>query len=102
MSFVNFSIKWSITDCLHCKALFAIPTDVSNRYRDTHDTFFCPYCKGSMYYPEENETEKYRRLAAEKDRCCISAMEKANSLELKVRAYKGVVTKLKANTRQHS
>ena len=99
MSTFNMSIGWVIHDCLDCHALFGMPIDVDNQYRDTHKTFYCPYCKGEAYYPQETDEEKYRRLATEKDKCCISAMEEANSLERKVRAYKGVVTKLKSRGR---
>lgn len=96
MSTFDLTVTWSAVDCAHCKALFAMPENVNSKYRDTHESFHCPYCRKGMYYPAESEKERYKRLMLEKDKCCISAMEKANTLERKVRAYKGVVTKLKA------
>ena len=86
---------WTQESCLSCKALFAMPNDVVNRYRETHKPFNCPYCQYELYFPAESEKEKYRRLFEEEKQCCISAREEANTLEYKVRAYKGVVTKLR-------
>ena len=90
---------WTIINCIRCKALFAFPNNVHTQYMQNHKDFCCPYCKETMYYVQETDAEKYKRLAEEKDRCCTSAMEEADNLERRVRAYKGVVTKLKRGMR---
>ena len=57
-------------------------------------TFHCP--NGCLrYFPQETEEQRLKKRLMQEERCCISAREEANTLERRLTAYKGLVTKLK-------
>lgn len=92
---MNLTTEWHQTACIDCKALFAMPKATNQRYRDSHKSFFCPYCKSGAYYPQETDEEKLVRRLRDEQRCCINARDEANSLERSLIATKGHVTRLK-------
>jgi hypothetical protein len=91
-----FETEWNQITCCTCQGLFAMPTQVRDRYHENHEIFKCPYCGQEQYFLKESKEERYRKLAEYKEQCCIAAREEAKRLERKVIAYKGVVTKMNA------
>lgn len=90
--------EWSQHRCIKCKALYAMPKMVENEYRDTHETFYCPYCKQAHHYPQETDEERLKRQLKNVQYCCDQYEQKSERLELSRRALKGHVTRLKQKT----
>lgn len=87
------NIEFRIMTC-SCGLAFAAPEEWCKTREKDQRTFWCPNgC--SRWFPQETEEHKLKRLLADEQNCCIAAREEANSLERKVIAYKGVVTKLR-------
>ena len=86
---------WSQHHCIKCKAIYAMPKMVEDEYQDSHQTFYCPYCKQPHYYPQETDEERFKRLYESEKRCCLNAQEEAESLYKSVVAYKGHLTRAK-------
>lgn len=94
--------KWYIVTCFHCSASFAIPDDVDDRLRESHENFYCPFCRGGQSYSAKSEKEKLkdelnycRRVIREKDVAVSNAEYEKESVVRSNRALKGVVTKKK-------
>jgi len=93
-------------DCLRCHAFFAIPKVVGDNLRETHESFYCPYCRKGMLYPKKTESEKLtqqlkqtKSALAQEQECCIEAREETNNLEQQLKrtraGYKGAIVSLK-------
>lgn len=94
--------SWFVEDCLHCHALFAMPRSANDRYRKTHESFFCPYCKGSMCYPSKSDEERLRDENNNLKQLLewrANALEAANKIaavrERQRRAHKAQATRLR-------
>ena len=92
---MQLQTTWSVHRCISCKALYAMPKSVENTYRESHEEFYCPYCRQSHYYPQENSEERLKRQLKDVQACCTEYEEKAENLEKSRRALKGHVTRLR-------
>lgn len=105
-TFVTVTIE--PVQCGVCHAWFGLDATFHRKARESKKSFTCPYCSKSLSYIEtENQRlrdelakEKHRTEQAKADRDwwqghanTIQAV--ANSTERRLRAHKGVVTKLK-------
>ncbi len=95
-------------ECINCGITFAYSKAHDNRLRETHANFFCPNGH-SMCYTGKTEAEKLRdELTREKHRTEQAqadakywreakerAVAREQAQERRVRAHKGIVTKLK-------
>ena len=55
-------VNWYVHECISCHTLFAIPVIVNNQLRASHQSFRCPFGH-SQFYPEKNDTEKWKEYA---------------------------------------
>ncbi len=78
-----------------CGLTFAIPEKWALKLEDNHKHFYCPNCKISKYYPQENDTERLSRLLKQEKECCISAKRSANYFEKSASSYKGHFARVK-------
>jgi len=92
---MDLTTEWHQVACIDCKALFAMPKTTNQRYLDSHKTYFCPYCRCGIYYPQETDKEKLTRRLKDEQACCIQARDEANTLERSLRATKGHLTRAK-------
>ena len=97
---MNLTTHYRVIDCCGCGFLFAVPSAVDNRWRDSHEFFYCPSCKQTQHYTGKSDTEKLQaRLTQEKaahvataecrDRCEIRADHEAK----RAAGYKGAMRK---------
>ena len=106
---MDITISYKVESCIRCGFQFAVPTAFQEMKIQDHSSFFCPSCKHSMYYPDDNEVEKLKKETKKLKKrlddeisCCIKAQEQANKLEKKVWGYKGYATKLKKKIEKKS
>lgn len=99
--------EWAVIDCCSCHMLFAVPKSVDDRYRKTHEWFYCP-AGHSQRYAAKTETEKTiesLRATADNRQKEINRLESSlsckrnllNRREYQVRYWKGQVTKARKN-----
>lgn len=88
-------------ECCRCHMLFAIPLDLQNRLRRSHDNFYCP-AGHSQQYTGKSEAEKLRDQLAIKERQLEdmdsrrrSAAAEAQMARYGERAQKAAKTRLK-------
>ena len=81
-------------ECCNCHMLFAVTKGFNDERRKDHEYFYCP-AGHAQHYPGKSNEQKLRERLEEEQRCCISAREEANAIERRLRATRGVVTKLK-------
>ncbi len=86
---MNITTNWAVIDCIHCKALFAMPKSIERAYEDSHKPFYCPYCKKGMVYSGESDAEKFKRLYGEKRDCCENLQEVLVMRERQIVGHKG-------------
>jgi len=80
--------------CAGCGVLFALPSHLEQEVRRTHATFYCPNGHNN-YFPAETEAERYKRLYEQSERRAGANYDRAEDAEKRLRATKGVVTKLR-------
>lgn len=97
---MNITINFRVHDCLKCKALFAIPEDVNSQYKKNHKVFYCPYCKQNHWFPAQSDNEKLKKRLRVVEQSNENCRIRRNRAENQVRAYRGVVTKLKKKYRE--
>jgi len=67
----------STQTCCSCGILFAMPQEVEQRYRESHENFFCP--KGHpQHYSGLSEAEKLKRALANEEQKTKWASERAD------------------------
>lgn len=87
------NIEMEATTC-SCGITWAAPKQWFDMRRQDHSTFSCPNgCQ--RYYPQESREDKLKRLLKQKEACCFTAKQELEYTTASLRAYKGVVTKLK-------
>jgi len=94
-----------VENCCNCHMGYAVPTSFQDARREDHKTFFCPAGHGQSYISKTEKEKTIDELSKELNRKTglIINLEskltcKKNLLRQKdysVRAYKGMVTKLK-------
>jgi hypothetical protein len=87
----------SIIDCGECGVTFGLTSGFVKERKRSHQTFYCPNGH-ARYWPDETEEERYKRLYHAAERRAGSNYDLAMSNERKLRATKGVVTKLRKHT----
>ena len=93
--------EFVILECIACNVTYALTVEFNRKKREDHTNFYCP--KGHpQRYPEKSDKEKLEEKLSKaqanfkhEQQCCINAHEETNAIERKLRATKGVVTKLK-------
>jgi len=93
MTFFADGIEMVTVECCICHIIWAITKDYKNDKKNSHNWFYCPNGH-KQHYPQESREERLQRLLDQEQNCCIAAREEANSMELSLRAYKDVVTKI--------
>lgn len=76
---LNFSIKMSDIECIHCHTTFAVTDEAHTLLRQTGKGFWCPLCHGSMTYSDNENGRLRKELEAEKARK-LAILNEANSL----------------------
>lgn len=77
---LNFTVKFETEECLHCHAQFAVTAETRARFRDTHNSFWCPCCGKTMHYPGKNAEEKLREELEAERRRKANILAEANQL----------------------
>lgn len=106
MSVLTFTTNYTLIACgqENCSARFAVPTPVYERWRSTHENWYCPngHCRHFTGKPAlEVEREKSARLAtslvfAEQQR--NQARDEAEHFRKSRDATKGALTKVRRRT----
>ncbi|MEW8105070.1 MAG: hypothetical protein AB2801_08655 [Candidatus Thiodiazotropha endolucinida] len=99
---MDITIKYTPIDCFHCQFVFAVPATTDKKWRETHQLFYCPSCRGQMYYPGESDSEKlqkkmnqYKELYEDKLSCCMELQEEVDHKDRRINGYKGALAKEK-------
>jgi hypothetical protein len=103
-------IKFHTIQCCHegCGNLFSIPDSLDDRFRKTHESFYCPNGHPQSYTAKNNEEKLKEQVAQrEKENAAITielnaarerekeATEKLKTCELSLNSRKAVNGKLK-------
>ena len=83
-----------VTDCARCGVIFAISTELEQRRREDHQSWYCPNGHG-MVFNYETEAERYKRLYNDASSSLAATRSDLARTEAQRRAYKGETTKLK-------
>lgn len=99
---VAIGISFEATNCITCGKYFALSLHEYNKFRKSHISFYCPYCKTGQYFSGKSEEEKLKeQLAAEKrgkdlaQRQAAQERVKATHHKNVARAQKGAHTRTK-------
>lgn len=99
---INKIITFSAIDCCSCHATFAITEGSERRLRNSHETFWCPYCGCGQSWQRESETERLRKKVAQLEDECKWADNRRRNAENETEAerrskaaYKGQLTKVR-------
>ena len=109
---MDITVEFTTISCNYCGFIFAVPEKVRKTWRGSHSSFYCPSCKGSMYYPSESDEEKLKKqvnrlqgMYREKLSCCTQLQEEVSHKDRRINGYKGALAKekkrAKANDRPH-
>lgn len=98
---ISVNMSLSTISCCECKGIFAVTDNAYRHYKDTGDTFNCPYCNTSQHYakPEisvlkdriktlENTRKYYLEQLGKEKRSKIAI--KGHHTRLKKRIFNGV------------
>ena len=81
--------------CPSCGFVFWVPTSFHNTRREDHKTFYCPSCKGTIYYPDKTDAEKCEAENVRLKRQLKLSRDYANCSERRRISQKGATTKLR-------
>lgn len=72
------NLTFELEECFHCHAPFMMTTDATERLRNNHKSFYCPYCKGSQYYPGKTNEQKLKEKLVQERQRKEAALRRAN------------------------
>lgn len=88
--------------CPNCEFIFWVPTSFYNKRMEDHERFYCPSCRGGIYYPnktdmeicqEESDRLKYSlRIAETAKRSAGAARDRTERRRI---SQKGATTRLR-------
>jgi uncharacterized Zn finger protein (UPF0148 family) len=95
-----YSAVLEVLECGHCGIPFAVPKDFHAKVKRTGEVFWCPNGGKISYHETEADRLKARLADEQRWRENAETRERAagdqlRASELRVRAYKGVVTRTK-------
>ena len=105
---MNITIEFTSLNCNYCQFTFAVPASVVRGWRDCHNTFYCPSCKGGMGYTQQTNNEKLKKKVTrvqkqyeEKLACCVELQEENEHQVRRYNGLKGHITKLKKTNQKN-
>lgn len=60
-------VEMEVVHCANCNVTFAVTSDMANRRRHDHKSFYCPNGH-SNYFPDKTDEEKLKEKLSEKDK----------------------------------
>lgn len=101
MAKIQYTVEVESLTCAGCGTPFAVEVDLLNKFRHTHETFFCPLGHNN-YFPSESKEEKLQRQLKEYQKYADTLKaevtferDQRKAAESSLRATKAALTKTK-------
>lgn len=101
MSTITLETTLELITCVRCGVAFAMPSDMLDRRRHDHDSFYCPNGH-NLSFPQQSdaekaqaEAEKYKRLWKQEQKYASDVLNERNVAQKQLSATKGQMTRLK-------
>jgi len=83
--------------CCYCYAIFGMPVLVERRYGESHDTYYCPYCRGAHWFSGKTKEEKLKVDLREAKRVAASRLNRIQSEQDTIEHQKRRIAALKGH-----
>lgn len=88
-------LKFNLIDCCKCHAPFMMTADAIYRFKQSKDTFCCPYCGTTQGWFNDSEVDVLKRKLDAERRGKELAQRQAKNAINKARAEKAAKTRIK-------
>ena len=89
----NVTVTLVLCACPTCGHLYGLPEDFYETRRRDHGTWYCPYCRNAIYFPQQSAEERLKRKLAAAEREADTWRETAQRKERQRRAAKAAKTR---------
>jgi hypothetical protein len=84
--------------CARCKAIFGMPEQTHGQYRNSHQSFLCPYCGIAQHFTGKTEADNLREQLKQSGELLRQSHLREENRRKSCSALRGVITKLKKNS----
>jgi Zn ribbon nucleic-acid-binding protein len=98
---ITMQTTLELITCVRCGVAFAAPSDMLDRRRQDHESFYCPNGH-NLSFPQQSdaekaqaEAEKYKKLYQQEQRYSADAISERNAAQRSLKATKAAHTRTK-------
>ncbi len=92
---MNLSVRFETITPSCCGHTFALPKGRVEQLKESHETFWCPNCKGGNWFPGLSDKEQLEQQVKDLELSVNSAEMRAERSQRSANAYRGHLTRTK-------